>query len=411
MAGQRGTAPRVHWLALSLLVGASPATPSTGAQVSEEGYGVGLRLPAPGSASQADPSAMPRPVLQRGFRDEFSHFAGLAAGIGAVGDDPGLHKRGKTEVRVYRSASPSVVLVVTRNGLGSGSLVRDGTIITNWHVVAGDRNVGVVFKPKPEGREATPADLHRASVVLVDELTDLALLKLQDPQADVAPLPLGSMNSISVGSDAHAIGHPTGQTWTYTRGIISQIRRGFKWTDESQVPHEADVIQTQTPINPGNSGGPLLNDLGEMIGVNTFKGEGEGLGFSVAVDEVRVFLERKESRRTRVREQLQERPCEPNILQTTRWTEPQGQGLFIDLDCDEEADVVAVTPDDADQPVRWLMDMNSDGTTDVVLLDLDRDGKIDQSFIDSDYDGKADLKGYHDDGGPIPSRLERLAQE
>ena len=58
------------------------------------------------------------------------------------------------------------------------------------------------------------------------------------------------MSEAQVGADVHAIGHPQGQTWTYTKGLISQVRPDYQWG-----PHKADVIQTQTPINPGNSGG------------------------------------------------------------------------------------------------------------------------------------------------------------
>jgi S1-C subfamily serine protease len=84
------------------------------------------------------------------------------------------------------------------------------------------------------------------------------------------PIDLADEKDIAVGADVNAIGHPENLRWSYTKGIISQIRNGFAWSDESKIKHHADVIQTQTPINPGNSGGPVLSDDGKLIGVNTF---------------------------------------------------------------------------------------------------------------------------------------------
>jgi S1-C subfamily serine protease len=97
---------------------------------------------------------------------------------------------------------------------------------------------------------------------------------------------------MAIGADVSAIGHPDGQAWTFTKGIISQHRLGFQWLD-----HKADVIQTQTPINPGNSGGPLISEAGSLIGVNSFKTpDAEGLNFSVSADEVKKFLARSGDR-------------------------------------------------------------------------------------------------------------------
>jgi S1-C subfamily serine protease len=204
--------------------------------------------------------------------------------------------RGAKEAQVYQQISPSVVLILTDDAIGTGSLLPDGHVLTNWHVVDGFDEVSVIFKPAQEGRELRRADMLGAQVIKVDQVRDLALLELAVKPGDRKPIQLADGAEIKVGADVHAIGHPTGEAWTYTRGIISQYRRGYEWRTESGIEHKADVIQTQTPINPGNSGGPLLDDKGRLIGVNAFKAKGEGLNFAISVGDVRAFLASPESR-------------------------------------------------------------------------------------------------------------------
>lgn len=203
---------------------------------------------------------------------------------------PASATRGAGDSQVYRRASRSVVLVVTDQGLGSGALISaDGQILTNLHVIQGAKQIGVAFKPTLEGAALSKTDLRRAEVLKVDEVADLALLKVDDIPAGMQPIPLGDSTKLQVGDDVHAIGHPTGETWTYTRGVVSQIRRAYEWKVDDKVQHEATVIQTQTPINPGNSGGPLLDDQARLVGVNSFSSTGtEGLNFAVSVEDMRA---------------------------------------------------------------------------------------------------------------------------
>ena len=202
--------------------------------------------------------------------------------------------RSAKDAQIYRAVSSSVVLILTKDGLGSGTLIGpSGDIITNWHVVKGYSSVAVVFKPVIEGREPTREDIKAGQVVKYDEIADLALVKVTEVPQGRNPVRLGDGSDISIGSDVHAIGHPTGEAWTYTKGVISQYRLGYEWeVKDDKFKHHADVIQTQTPINPGNSGGPLFSDSGTLIGVNSFKATGEGLNFAVSVDDVKRFLTR-----------------------------------------------------------------------------------------------------------------------
>src|SRR5208282_4509701 len=109
------------------------------------------------------------------------------------------------------------------------------------------------------------------------------------------PLSMGDISKLEVGDDVHAIGHPEGEVWTYTTGTISQIRPKYEWKDEN-ITHSATVIQTQTAINPGNSGGPLLNNNAQVIGINSFRMEGEGLNYAIAGDTIETFLKRSTNR-------------------------------------------------------------------------------------------------------------------
>jgi S1-C subfamily serine protease len=219
------------------------------------------------------------------------------------------------------------------------------------------------------------------------------------------PLALGSEADIQIGADVHAIGHPTGQAWTYTKGLISQYRKDYEWKAASGS-HRAAVIQTQTPINPGNSGGPLLSDDGRLIGINTFKGGGEGLNFAVALVDVEKFL--TEGRAASA--QIQPPACQPKQIFEGRNQQNTGDLIQYDTNCDGKADASVLKPDDQSKPILALIDSNFDNKIDIYVRDRDRDGRWDISFHDVDHDGKMDLVGYHPDGKLKPSRFEKYAK-
>jgi S1-C subfamily serine protease len=203
--------------------------------------------------------------------------------------------RGVTNVEVYKKAAPATVLVVTDQRLGSGVVISSqGEMLTNWHVIEGASHIAVVFKPQ-RGVEVKRELAFAAIPLKVDQIADLALLQIQAPPQNLNVLSLGDITKVEVGQDVHAIGHPEGEVWTYTTGIISQIRPHYQWKGPDDLLHQSTVIQTQTALNPGNSGGPLLNDQGEIIGINSFRGEGEGLNYAVAADVVAGFLQQPAS--------------------------------------------------------------------------------------------------------------------
>ena len=168
-----------------------------------------------------------------------------------------------------------------RQSLGSGFIISaDGYIITNNHVIANARQITV--------RLAQPRnDEFRATVVGVDELTDLALIKIAATYP-LPTIPMGSSASLSIGEWVIAIGNPFGLEQTVTAGIVSGKGRVI-----GAGPYD-DFIQTDASINPGNSGGPLLNLRGEAVGINTVilsqAGGNIGIGFAIPIDFVKSVV-------------------------------------------------------------------------------------------------------------------------
>ena len=163
-------------------------------------------------------------------------------------------------------------------GQGSGFITqRDGIILTNAHVVSGADRVTVTLK---DGRE------FEAVVKGTDEVTDLAVVKIENMSGDLPIAPLGNSSNIQVGDWAIAVGNPVGLNNTVTLGIISTLTRS---SAQVGIPDKRiDFLQTDAAINPGNSGGPLLNERGEVIGINTaIRPDANGIGFAIPIDRAR----------------------------------------------------------------------------------------------------------------------------
>jgi hypothetical protein len=259
-----------------------------------------------------------------------------------------------------------------------------------------------VLKPSNEGQKIGKSNVYKAEVVKIDQSRDLALLKMTGKFPKLRPLKFGTVEEIQVGMDVHAIGHPKGQSWTYTKGFVSQFRKNYKWNTELGYTHSSDVIQSQTPISPGNSGGPLLNDAGEIIGVNSFKARGEALNFSVAINEVSNFLKAK-SNFVKAKKTPKQK-CKMKVTFEGRNKRNTGNLKLFDLNCDQKPEVRLFVPDIKSEPITMSFDKNRDQKTDILVLDKNRDGKWDESYHDVDFDGKTDLRGYHPDGKLKPSR-------
>ena len=182
---------------------------------------------------------------------------------------------------LVNQVSKAVVYISREGSLGSGFLIDEkGHILTNHHVIA---------KPTAENPNEVAERIvvtlyneqkYPAKVIGHYSSPDCALLKI-DAKELLPFLTLGDSDKVKSGNKVYALGQPSGLKKTVTAGIVSNPRRAGAGT----VP----VIQTDAPINPGNSGGPLVNERGEVVGINTYKGRAEAIGYSVPINYVKIL--------------------------------------------------------------------------------------------------------------------------
>jgi S1-C subfamily serine protease len=204
----------------------------------------------------------------------------------------------QNNISVFKSASPSVVFVTNTQlrrqrfslnvmeiprGSGTGFIWDEsGLIVTNFHVVQGANKITIELQSNKR---------YQATVVGSAPEKDIALLKIDAPNEDLQPLPLGDSTSLAVGRKVLAIGNPFALDTTLTVGVVSALGREIKSITNRTIKN---VIQTDAAINPGNSGGPLLNSNGQLVGVNTAiyspTGASAGIGFAIPVNAVKVII-------------------------------------------------------------------------------------------------------------------------
>jgi Do/DeqQ family serine protease len=173
-----------------------------------------------------------------------------------------------------------------QSSLGSGVIVDSaGLIVTNNHVVKGGTDIRVVLADKRE---------FEAKIILTDERTDLAVLKIDVGEEELSALPFANSDNLDVGDLVLAIGNPFGVGQTVTSGIVSALARTQVGISDYQF-----FIQTDAAINPGNSGGALVNMQGELVGINTAifsrSGGSIGIGFSIPSNMVKTVVQSAET--------------------------------------------------------------------------------------------------------------------
>ncbi len=168
--------------------------------------------------------------------------------------------------RVYQAIRPSLILIQTKSstedgkeedGLGSGVIVDDaGDILTALHVVDGASDIQVYFA---DGTQSS------AQVSNKQPQNDIAVLRADQPPAQIIPAVLGNPNAMHVGDEAYVVGNPFGLYASMSAGVISGFDRSFQPVNTQQ--EIKGLIQIDAAVNPGNSGGPLLNRDGQVIGI------------------------------------------------------------------------------------------------------------------------------------------------
>jgi putative serine protease PepD len=206
-----------------------------------------------------------------------------------------------TATQIYKQDSSGVVSIkaTTVQGGDSGTgivLNEEGLILTNDHVIS--EGTSLTVSP------GKSSDLTRTAMVVgADPNQDLALIKVDPSGLGLKALKLVSSSAVEVGDPVYAIGNPYGLNETLTRGIVSALGREIQAPDGAPIK---DAIQTDAALNPGNSGGPLLNEQGDVIGVNSqiasdaASAEGSqpgstGVGFAISSDTVSEAIKTIES--------------------------------------------------------------------------------------------------------------------
>ncbi len=199
--------------------------------------------------------------------------------------------------RAYQRVSPSVVHItstvlkrgfffeiIPQRGTGSGIIVsQDGYILTNNHVIENADQIEVTL---------STGEKYQAELVGSDPANDIAVIRILNPPPNLPVAPLGDSSNLHVGEFVIAIGNPFGLDRTATLGIISSLNRSIR-SEEGYIMH--GLIQTDASINPGNSGGPLVNLLGEVVGINTAilttSGGSIGIGFAIPINKAKAIMQ------------------------------------------------------------------------------------------------------------------------
>ena len=310
--------------------------------------------------------------------------------------------------QIYKNYSKSVFYLYNpdEKAMGTGFLVdASGLVLSNWHVTNKAKNL--YLWTLPEGGDKTAKFLfekqsyYNASVVATNKKQDLALIKVIGLPNDIKPVNLGSNDQVEIGDNVYAIGHPISYPWTFSFGMVSQVRDNFEWNYEDKFIHKADVVQMQTPISTGNSGGPLFSSDGQVIGVNTMIiTQGQNLNFAVAVDHVKKFIKDNPDVK-------KVNPLNSAIKKKYPKAIPQDynkNGIidtwYIDTNNNGKIDTAFVDDNEDGFIEGTLIDENENEIFELTLVDTDKDGKVNISYLDEDEDGKNDVIGhdYDQDG-------------
>jgi serine protease Do len=272
-------------------------------------------------ASAAEPASRNSfaPVVKKVLPSVVTITSSRTVNTGLQGGDDGLPPMFRQFFGVdpdQGGGQPRMPRQQKEQGMGSGVIVSaNGYILTNNHVVDHATNVTVIMPDKHE---------FKARVVGADSKTDIAVLKVD--ASGLEPITIGDSDKVQVGDYVLAVGNPFGVGKTVTMGIVSATGRANLGIEDYE-----DFIQTDASINPGNSGGALVNDRGELIGINTAilanGSEGnQGIGFAVPIGVARDVMDQivKNGKVTRAYLGVMAQEVTPNIAKAFHESEVTG---------------------------------------------------------------------------------------
>jgi serine protease Do len=188
-----------------------------------------------------------------------------------------------TTAEAVRLYAPSVVLVKTAAGLGSGFFINSkGYLITNFHVISGEKHISVT-QFLLEGKILRRVVHKEVEIVATAPFHDLTILRIKEFDTPITPVVFEPEENLNIGETVFAIGNPLGLERTVTEGVLSQTHRNFGGIL---------YLQIDAPVNPGNSGGPLFNARGQVVGIiNMGVPSMEGLNFAIPARHAKYILD------------------------------------------------------------------------------------------------------------------------
>jgi S1-C subfamily serine protease len=325
---------------------------------------------------------------------------------------------------IYSDFSSSVVFIGNRKnkkleGMGSGFVIKHKgklNIITNWHVIEDADSLSIWVKPNKmvdENFLITEVESYNAKLIKVNKTKDLAILEAERLPIKVKAASYGKFSDALIGKTSFAIGHPEGLLWSFTSGMIGQVRPDYVWRYKGSR-HKANVIQTGAPINPGNSGGPLFNKKGELIGINTFTSEGENLNFAIAINDVIDFLNEKPKPIKKKKNKYIQKKDKGNTWIKKKKKKTSEKGTMDlsnakEIDLNENGVIDAWLIDENNNGIYEIgyvdenedgiieavaMDQNENNNFEIILIDTNNNGNPDEADIDEDDDGTSDVIAY-----------------
>lgn len=337
--------------------------------------------------------------------------------------------RGSADVLIHNA-----VAVFTEGSIGAGVLLNSksskalglddlkpnyaGFIVTNFHVVELEADYAVAFAPA-RGSNLDDSPITKPDILGVLPGKDLALLGVYEIPSYIKGAEIAEFETLRVGADVEAIGHPSNELWSYTRGYISQIRKDYEWKYGDGIELKATLIQTQTPINPGNSGGPLYTRDGRVAGINAFGDQdAQGLNFAISASEFPSLVSTvEESELYRAVALLWNRE---DIRDTANAI---GLGYGADLVRDNGTEILSFSSQDngvidlyavfesgTDKPF-FIANSGSGNDVDIAFfLDHNNPNAIFAAYFDSDGDGEYEYQGWDFNGDFIIDHLVQYAE-